>query len=470
MCSALHVRQFFATRDKLLYMYENIDSFTKTDPALFSFNITQMRKLLEDSYHTLRRHHFMLCLQRSIEKHYCEFMEKIQPFEYILHEKLLASHGYGVAVSLDYIRRSSSCFRDDLCFNANETESNEPYESPFCTISTRPLRKPSCLSDPRSLPGSLSTVYKASNDIPVPQQKPAEAHRSPHQCKYARPVKPCTLCSDCHRLWHCPKFRDLTVFERLAYVNSHNLCHNCFLNTHTTDKCGKNARCFVEGCNEKHSMWIHVDPPEYRDANTESHPSSQGDMSYDCSEQGSLSHTLVSHADCDTSLSQSTVRSAPVTSLSHTCTMSNEDKDTQITEAEDDQPDQNKKSPSVRDSHSVDKFCSFTDFDGIVKSIDILKESLLSFTEAVEKCTRNIPEIVMSDYPTHLSSHCENKSQSICMENASTMTNTSDLRMFTNHDNFTIKPADLKDQTFMSQNDSGFIHSIQNMFVEDWFT
>ena len=76
----------------------------------------------------------------------------------------------------------------------------------------------------------------------------------------------------------------------------------------------------------------------------------------------------------------------------------------------------------------------------------------------------------MSDYPAHSSSQCENKSRSVCMENASTMTNTSDLHMFTNHDDFTMKSAGLKDQTFMSHNDSGFMHSIDNMFVEDWFT
>ena len=110
-------------------------------------------------------------------------------------------------------------------------------------------------------------------------------------------------------------------------------------------------------------------------------------------------------------------------------------------------------------------------FDGIVKMIDCLKDLLVSMSSSIEKCTSIIPDFCFtSDSHIQLSSHSENKSRSVCMKTVSTMTNTSDLHMFTNHDDFTMKPADLNDQSFLSQNDSGFMHSIETMFVEDWFT
>ena len=76
---------------------------------------------------------------------------------------------------------------------------------------------------------------------------------------YHRHELPCVLCPRTHRLWHCPVFRTMSPIERLAVVDHHMMCHNCFLSTHATKDCGKKTSCYVSGCTERHSMYIHID-------------------------------------------------------------------------------------------------------------------------------------------------------------------------------------------------------------------
>ena len=280
---SLHVKEFFATKDRLLFIYENIDDFGSS--------LDVVRELFENTYHILSsdisqfNYHFIEC-------HYRDTLRAVERYESTIPVRL-------------YKKMSA-------------------LKSAQYTI---PAQYP--------IPGPLRSSYSpvtactVSNDHPAPYSSSGERHR----CNYARPVKPCTLCSARHRLWHCSMFREMSVFERLNHVNRYGLCHNCFLNTHATVKCGKNARCFVNGCNAKHSMWVHVDPPYDRDINAGSHcPSDQSDVSSECTtEHETLSHTLVSHADCDQSLSQSSVRSAQMSPLSNTHVMSHEDKAMQST-------------------------------------------------------------------------------------------------------------------------------------------
>ena len=280
-----------------------------------------------------------------------------------------------------------------------------------------------------------------SDDPPAVNRAPNEQRR----CNYARPERPCTLCPARHRLWHCPKFREMSVIKRLDHVNSLGLCHNCFLDTHATDRCGKKSRCYVDACEEKHSMWIHTDPDHDPDI--------------------SSSTTLVSHARCDLSLSQSTVNSAISPSLPHSLLTSHHNEQTHG--ANEDQS----KSP-VRYDLSIDSLSNFmqVNLDGVVKMIESLKYLLESMSSSIEKCTRLIPELCLMSDHAHVSSHCENKSRSVCMKAVSTMTNPPALHVFTNHDDSTTKPADVNDQHNLSRNDSGFMPSIENMFVDDWFT
>ena len=378
-----YVREFLACRDILLFTYENMKD--DKDPRDADIRmLASTRAQFEDSYRNLSTSPQLrpVFLSHDIERRYRNTQKVVEQYERNLFKK------------------SSNALNDSLDPKAVHLR---VFQRAFPRHSDS--RAPSDPDDPLVL-----------------RQSKTERH----QCKYARPVKPCTLCSECHRLWHCPVFRDMSVFERLDHVNRHKLCHNCFLNTHTTDKCGKNAICYVRGCDEKHSMWIHIDPSSDSDNSENIRLFTDQSIlaSESITERESLSQTLVSHADCYTSLSQSTVCLDEMSSLSHIHT--HEEKATQYT------VDEIMKSPFIRDSYTVDKCISSVDLEGVVKLIDVLKESLISFTELVEKCIRIIPERFMSDDIACLSSHFGNKSRSVCVEDVSTMTNTFDSHMFTN--------------------------------------
>ena len=83
---------------------------------------------------------------------------------------------------------------------------------------------------------------------------------------------PCVLCKSQHRLWHCEKFRSMKVPERLSVVNKFKLCHNCFRSSHETKDCGKKSVCAVAGCNQKHSMYVHMRPQPSTNATSEATP------------------------------------------------------------------------------------------------------------------------------------------------------------------------------------------------------
>ena len=79
------------------------------------------------------------------------------------------------------------------------------------------------------------------------------------QKTYAKPERPCVLCNESHRLWHCKLFKRMKPLDRRNVVINHKLCHNCLLASHGTDSCGKKSVCAVSGCGRKHTMYIHCD-------------------------------------------------------------------------------------------------------------------------------------------------------------------------------------------------------------------
>ena len=59
-----------------------------------------------------------------------------------------------------------------------------------------------------------------------------------------------------HKLHSCPKFKELSVQERLAKVKEHGLCYRCF-GTHWANKCRFNKQCGVNGCTRLHNELLH---------------------------------------------------------------------------------------------------------------------------------------------------------------------------------------------------------------------
>ena len=93
-----------------------------------------------------------------------------------------------------------------------------------------------------------------------------------------------------HRLWNCPHFRSLAPPERLKVVVDNNLCHNCLRSSHKTEFCGKKSICAVDGCGQKHTMWIHCNTSDNVSGNASASDVSQGSTaeSYSCSAESML--------------------------------------------------------------------------------------------------------------------------------------------------------------------------------------
>ena len=60
----------------------------------------------------------------------------------------------------------------------------------------------------------------------------------------------------CHKLHSCPKFKELSVVERLAKVKEHGLCFRCF-GRHWANKCRCTKQCGVNGCTRLHHELLH---------------------------------------------------------------------------------------------------------------------------------------------------------------------------------------------------------------------
>ncbi|XP_068689871.1 uncharacterized protein [Montipora foliosa] len=64
---------------------------------------------------------------------------------------------------------------------------------------------------------------------------------------------PCVMgYGKCHKLRSCPKFKELSVLERLAKVKEHGLCFRCF-GRHWANKCRCTKQCGVNGCTRLHN-------------------------------------------------------------------------------------------------------------------------------------------------------------------------------------------------------------------------
>ena len=71
------------------------------------------------------------------------------------------------------------------------------------------------------------------------------------------PSVPCVMGdSKHHKLQNCPKFKALSVLERLEKVKDHGLCFRCF-GRHWSNKCGSTKQCGVNGCTRLHNELLH---------------------------------------------------------------------------------------------------------------------------------------------------------------------------------------------------------------------
>jgi len=69
----------------------------------------------------------------------------------------------------------------------------------------------------------------------------------------------CPLCKSPHWLSQHDDFRRGSVSERYKLVQEKELCNNCLVTSHYAIACPKRSFCKVDGCQDKHSTFLH--PP-----------------------------------------------------------------------------------------------------------------------------------------------------------------------------------------------------------------
>ena len=68
----------------------------------------------------------------------------------------------------------------------------------------------------------------------------------------------CVVCGEFHKLFACQQFKSLSVSERIATVKRHKLCFNCLRAGHVAKDCGLRRTCSVDGCNKRHTKFLHL--------------------------------------------------------------------------------------------------------------------------------------------------------------------------------------------------------------------
>ena len=67
----------------------------------------------------------------------------------------------------------------------------------------------------------------------------------------------CPLCKANHWLSQCLGFKKMKWDERIKFIRAERLCDNCLVVGHYARDCPKKAFCKIEGCDKKHSTFLH---------------------------------------------------------------------------------------------------------------------------------------------------------------------------------------------------------------------
>lgn len=102
-------------------------------------------------------------------------------------------------------------------------------------------------------------------------------------------ARKCPLCQGNHSIYHCSKFKGLTIQAKWTETKRMKLCFNCLRDDHTSDKC-RASNC--KKCDKKHNILLHID--EFHPQNVSSNGQSNSDQSQTTIEVNSNSISLSS--------------------------------------------------------------------------------------------------------------------------------------------------------------------------------
>ena len=134
--------------------------------------------------------------------------------------------------------------------------------------------------------GSVTSDQK-NNDSGKPRPKPGFSTRKSTSFLTQAEPKPqptvrtsnarCILCNQSRWLSQCANFKKKSFQERLNFVRRRGICDNCLARGHLARSCDKSSFCRVQGCEVKHSTFLH--PPTRADEQ-------RGNMDEDKSTEG----------------------------------------------------------------------------------------------------------------------------------------------------------------------------------------
>ena len=103
----------------------------------------------------------------------------------------------------------------------------------FETFVERRLRNLDQLSSPKTVTStSPSTSHPSKVLVTTPERKPN------------LPLRPCSICSEVHRIPYCSTFLKWNPIKRREWVREHEVCFNCLGHGHLVSNCPSQGRCF----------------------------------------------------------------------------------------------------------------------------------------------------------------------------------------------------------------------------------
>ena len=74
--------------------------------------------------------------------------------------------------------------------------------------------------------------------------------------------EPCWYCNGRHFIVVCPMFKAMKVKDRIGLVRSKGRCMSCYDQGHMVKDCPQSVVCGIDGCNFKHSRYLHLNKEE----------------------------------------------------------------------------------------------------------------------------------------------------------------------------------------------------------------
>lgn len=99
--------------------------------------------------------------------------------------------------------------------------------------------------------------FSFAADTQDPEDTDESVHIDSSEARSRGPGLNCPLCTASHWFSQCRDFKRRSVSDWYQFVRENKLCYNCLVLGHYTSACPKASFCKVDGCEDKHSTFLH---------------------------------------------------------------------------------------------------------------------------------------------------------------------------------------------------------------------